>query len=76
MGMGMEQFAKVVLLPQGDFAAFLRATPGGAPRGARAALRHLAFTDVEEWLVQQRRVDAARPARGAGGADNGADPGR
>ena len=39
--MGLEQFAKVVLLPQGDFAAFLRATPEDAPRGARAALRHL-----------------------------------
>ena len=27
LGMGLDQFAKVVLLPQGDFAAFLRATP-------------------------------------------------
>ena len=40
LGMGLEQFAKVVLLPQGEFAAFLRATRRAAARPARAAVRH------------------------------------
>ncbi|MGV1027024.1 MAG: AAA family ATPase [Dermatophilaceae bacterium] len=59
LGMGMEQFAKVVLLPQGDFAAFL----GASPEARRQLLERLfdvsRFTDVEEWLVQQRRATAA-----------------
>ena len=53
LGMGLEQFAKVVLLPQGDFAAFLRAEPRAAARGARAALRHPA--------VHRHRAVAGRP---------------
>ncbi|HET7762194.1 MAG TPA: SMC family ATPase, partial [Phycicoccus sp.] len=59
LGMGLAQFAKVVLLPQGDFAAFLRATP----EDRREVLEKLfdigVFADVEQWLADQRRATAA-----------------
>ncbi len=64
LGMRLDQFAKVALLPQGDFAAFLRATP----EDRRAVLERLfdvrAFTDVEEWLKATRR-DLTATADGA-----------
>ena len=59
LGMGLAQFAKVVLLPQGDFAAFLRATP----EDRREVLEKLfdigVFADVEQWLADQRRTTGA-----------------
>ncbi|GAB3583291.1 AAA family ATPase [Calidifontibacter terrae] len=64
LGLGLEQFAQVVLLPQGEFAAFLR-----AKADERAALLERLFdisrfADVERWLADHRRelrgrVDAA-----------------
>ena len=58
LGMGLEQFIKVVLLPQGDFAAFLRASP----EERRSVLEKLfdtqRFTDVEAWLAERRRQTA------------------
>jgi exonuclease SbcC len=58
LGMGLEQFIKVVLLPQGDFAAFLRASP----EDRRSVLEKLfdtqRFTDVETWLAERRRQTA------------------
>ncbi len=55
LGMGMEQFSKVVLLPQGDFAAFLRATP----EERRGLLERLfdvsAYAELEEWFAARRR---------------------
>ncbi len=82
LGMSAEQFCQVVLLPQGDFAAFLRA--GAEDR--RAVLEKLfateVFAQVERWLVERRkeawreadalRVDAesvADRAAEAAGAD-------
>ncbi len=65
LGMGLSQFAKVVLLPQGDFAAFLRATP----EERREVLERLfdidVYRDVEDWLAEHRRdlsgrLDTAR----------------
>jgi exonuclease SbcC len=64
VGMGVEQFTKVVLLPQGEFAAFLRADA----ETRRSLLSRLFdidhYTGVETWLADQRRllgrdVDAA-----------------
>ena len=59
---GIAQFAKVVLLPQGDFAAFLRATP----EERRVLLERLfdvsRFTGVEAWLTDRRRLTAATAA--------------
>jgi exonuclease SbcC len=56
VGMGVEQFTKVVLLPQGEFAAFLRADA----ETRRALLSRLfdidQYTGVENWLAEQRRV--------------------
>ena len=55
LGMGLAQFRRVALLPQGDFAAFLKATP----EDRRSLLEKLfdvsRFTDVESWLAEQRR---------------------
>ncbi len=65
LGMGHEQFTKVVLLPQGDFAAFLRADA----EARRVLLSRLfaieRWTGVEAVLGEQRRrlaadVDTAR----------------
>jgi exonuclease SbcC len=58
LGLGLEQFIKVVLLPQGDFAAFLRASP----EERRSTLERLfdtrRFTDVETWFAERRRLTA------------------
>ncbi|MEV5748989.1 SMC family ATPase [Actinoallomurus sp. NPDC052308] len=55
LGMSAEQFCQVVLLPQGDFAAFLRADA----EKRRAVLERLfateIFTDVEKWLRDKRQ---------------------
>lgn len=60
LGMGKEQFAKVAMLPQGEFAAFLTAKDDER----RALLEKLfditRFADVEEWLVDERRTSEAR----------------
>ena len=59
LGMGLEQFSKVVLLPQGDFAAFLRATP----EERRSLLERLfdvsSFAGIEDWFARQRKETAA-----------------
>src|SRR5512135_2145653 len=59
IGMTAAQFFQVVMLPQGEFARFLRADA----EERRALLVHLfhtgRFADVEEWL-RERRLDAAR----------------
>ncbi|WP_406830827.1 SMC family ATPase [Pedococcus sp. KACC 23699] len=59
LGMGLEQFTKVVLLPQGDFAAFLRATPEER-RGLLEKLFDVStYAGVEEWFATQRKEAAA-----------------
>jgi exonuclease SbcC len=59
LGMGMDQFSKVVLLPQGDFAAFLRATP----EERRGLLERLfdvsSYAALEEWFAGRRRATGA-----------------
>jgi exonuclease SbcC len=56
IGMSAEQFFQVVLLPQGDFAKFLRADA----REKSALLQKLFGTDryrkVEDWLADRRRA--------------------
>lgn len=66
LGMGLAQFATVVLLPQGEFATFLRS--GVAER--RALLQRLFSTDryerAERWLAAERaRTGAAHEAAAA-----------
>lgn len=59
LGMGLAQFAKVVLLPQGDFATFLRATPEER-RGLLERLFDVAgYVGIEEWFVEQRKQAGA-----------------
>ena len=59
LGMGMGQFAKVVLLPQGEFAAFLRATPEDRREVLERLFDITAFADVEAWLAEERRAAGA-----------------
>ncbi len=59
LGMSAEQFFQVILLPQGEFARFLR-----APSEQRADLLERLFgterfRDVEAWLADRRRRSAA-----------------
>ncbi|KGN38866.1 AAA family ATPase [Knoellia subterranea] len=69
LGMGKEQFAKVAMLPQGEFAAFLTAKDDER----RALLEKLfditRFADVEEWLVDARRSSEATVAGLRAGID-------
>ncbi|MFT4469666.1 AAA family ATPase [Arthrobacter sulfonylureivorans] len=60
LGMSLEQFTKVVLLPQGDFAAFLRADA----KERRPLLQRLFATDRYE-AVEQTLADEAANARSA-----------
>ena len=62
LGIGMQQFVKVVLLPQGDFAAFLRSTPESRRELLERLFDVSRFTDVEEWLADQRRRSAVQLA--------------
>ncbi|MGN6636116.1 MAG: AAA family ATPase [Oryzihumus sp.] len=67
VGMGLEQFVKVVLLPQGDFAAFLRASPEDRRTVLAKLFDTSRFTHIEAWLADRRRDLAA------GLADNRAE---
>ncbi len=62
LGMGLSQFTKVVLLPQGDFAAFLRAGADDRKRLLEKLFGTETFSYVEEWLSERRR-DAADDVR-------------
>ncbi|HSO01096.1 MAG TPA: AAA family ATPase, partial [Gaiellaceae bacterium] len=69
IGMGKEQFARVAMLPQGEFAAFLTAKD----EDRRSLLEKLfdisRFADVEEWLVEQRRASEAEVQSRRAGID-------
>ncbi|WP_222194135.1 AAA family ATPase [Modestobacter italicus] len=56
LGLSAEQFCQVVLLPQGDFARFLRAEPEDRGRLLRTLFDVGRFASVEGWLDEQRRV--------------------
>lgn len=58
LGMSRDQFCQVVLLPQGDFARFLRADAAqrGAVLGRLFDTRR--YESVEKWLAEQRRATA------------------
>ncbi|NNG40913.1 AAA family ATPase [Flexivirga sp. ID2601S] len=55
LGMALEQFAQVVLLPQGDFAAFLRAKPDERGKLLERLFDITDFRDIEDWLVEHRK---------------------
>ncbi|MPR00321.1 AAA family ATPase [Modestobacter sp. I12A-02628] len=66
LGLTAEQFCQVVLLPQGDFARFLRAEPEDRARLLRTLFDVDRFARVEEWLAEQRRAadEGLRQLRG------------
>lgn len=55
LGMGPAQFQQVVLLPQGEFAAFLRAKPDERAAVLGQLFDIQRFRDVEAWLSGRRR---------------------
>ncbi|MCW2585125.1 MAG: family ATPase, partial [Frankiales bacterium] len=67
VGMSAEQFFQVVLLPQGEFAQFLRASSADRAAVLQKLFATERFADVESWLVTRRRVTAEQVA-GARGA--------
>ncbi|MET9442180.1 SMC family ATPase [Streptomyces sp. NPDC006610] len=59
LGMSREQFCQVVLLPQGDFARFLRADAEARGRLLGRLFDTQRFADVEKRLVERRRAAEA-----------------
>src|SRR3954471_2348175 len=56
VGMSAEQFFQVVLLPQGEFAQFLRADSAKKAQLLEKLFGTGAYRFVEEWLAQRRRT--------------------
>lgn len=63
LGMSAEQFFQVVLLPQGEFARFLRADTDDRAVLLQKLFDTGRFSDVEKWFVDQRRTSAAQLER-------------
>ncbi|MCM6775949.1 SMC family ATPase [Nocardia sp. CDC159] len=59
LGMSADQFFQVVLLPQGDFARFLRADNEDRERLLEKLFDTERFGTAEQWLAQRRRDSAA-----------------
>ncbi|MFI6033700.1 AAA family ATPase [Streptomyces sp. NPDC051315] len=64
LGMSREQFCQVVLLPQGDFARFLRADAEARGRLLGRLFDTQRFADVEKRLAERRRTAEARVREG------------
>ncbi|MEW1775356.1 SMC family ATPase [Streptomyces sp. NPDC086777] len=60
LGMSREQFCQVVLLPQGDFARFLRADAGARGQLLGRLFDTQRFADVEKRLAERRKTAEAR----------------
>ncbi|MCV2488549.1 SMC family ATPase [Geodermatophilus sp. YIM 151500] len=56
LGLDVHQFCQVVLLPQGDFARFLRAEPEHRAELLRTLFDVGRFARAEEWLAAERRL--------------------
>ncbi|MGR6965940.1 AAA family ATPase [Geodermatophilus sp. URMC 61] len=56
LGLSAEQFCQVVLLPQGDFARFLRAEPEDRAKLLRTLFDVGRFARAEDWLAAERRA--------------------
>ncbi|BBC38209.1 Nuclease SbcCD subunit C [Streptomyces graminofaciens] len=64
LGMSREQFCQVVLLPQGDFARFLRADAEARGRLLGRLFDTHRFAEVEKRLAERRRTTEARVREG------------
>ncbi|MEU1515522.1 SMC family ATPase [Streptomyces sp. NPDC005811] len=67
LGMSREQFCQVVLLPQGDFARFLRADAEARGRLLGRLFDTRRFAEVEKRLAERRREAEARVREGDAG---------
>lgn len=56
VGLSAEQFWQVVLLPQGEFAEFLRAEPDQRAKVLETLFDASRFADVEDWLAKHART--------------------
>ncbi|WP_111765379.1 AAA family ATPase [Nakamurella deserti] len=59
LGMTADQFFQVVLLPQGDFARFLRADTDQRERLLEQLFDTGRFGTIEQWFAERRRVSGA-----------------
>ena len=59
LGMTADQFFQVVLLPQGEFARFLRADTDQRERLLEQLFDTSRFGSIEEWFAETRRRSAA-----------------
>ncbi|MEU0454209.1 SMC family ATPase, partial [Streptomyces sp. NPDC006129] len=64
LGMSREQFCQVVLLPQGDFARFLRADAEARGKLLGRLFDTRRFADVEKRLAERRRATEAQVREG------------
>ncbi|WP_395572423.1 AAA family ATPase [Streptomyces sp. BK79] len=64
LGMSREQFCQVVLLPQGDFARFLRADAEARGKLLGRLFDTRRFAEVEKRLTERRRATEARVREG------------
>ncbi|MGW2638303.1 AAA family ATPase [Streptomyces sp. NPDC001348] len=64
LGMSREQFCQVVLLPQGDFARFLRADAEARGRLLGRLFDTRRFAEVEKHLAERRRTTETRVREG------------
>ncbi|MEU9040261.1 MULTISPECIES: SMC family ATPase [unclassified Kitasatospora] len=64
IGMNREQFCQVVLLPQGDFARFLKADSEERGKLLRRLFDTERYRFVEDWLAEQRRAQEAEVQAG------------
>lgn len=60
LGLDVHQFCQVVLLPQGDFARFLRAEPEHRAELLRTLFDVGRFARAEEWLAEERATARER----------------
>src|SRR4051795_343669 len=62
LGLDVHQFCQVVLLPQGDFARFLRAEPEHRAELLRTLFDVGRFARAEDWLAEERSAARDRTA--------------
>ena len=64
LGMGSEQFMQVVMLPQGEFATFLRASSDQRQEVLQRLFRTQRFARIEDWMRERTRALGVRAASG------------
>ena len=65
IGMSAEQFAQVIMLPQGKFADFLHASSEKRGKLLEQLFATQRFRDMEQWLTDRRRETRRRGGRGS-----------